>query len=478
MRISNNKILLGIILLISTVLNFYKLSELMMFIGDFGWFYISARDMLLTGTIPLVGIPSSHPWLHQGPLWTYMLAGAFSISNFHPVSGAYVTAGIGVLSVFLMYKVGRELFSQRVGLISSFLYATSPLIVIHARMPYHTAPIPFFMLLLLLSLYKWIKGNPFYFPFSIFLLSLLYNLELSTTSLWFILILLLVGGIWKKKTWVLRIANTKILLLSLVCFVFPMLPILIYDVQNGYPHTIKFAAWIGYRILRLFGFPSIHGLADTTNFSSFLTTSFTFYQRIVFLENSIVAGVIFLVSTGLLFLKLYHLFRKREHHIGYNLLAFVFLTTVAGYFVNKSPSEAHVPIFFPTIILIVALLFDHLMKKNRKYMFVSLIAIIVIAYLNSFTLLANDFLMGKEGGYGHTLANRLEVSQRIVKEAEKKDYQLVGNGAGSEFESFTMNYEFLTWWLGHGISQQNPTISFVITEFSDRIHIEKLSNKR
>lgn len=66
--------LLIAILIIGAFLRFDRLPQLVAFIGDQGWFYLSARDVLLSGNIPLVGITSSHTWLHQGPRWTYLLA--------------------------------------------------------------------------------------------------------------------------------------------------------------------------------------------------------------------------------------------------------------------------------------------------------------------------------------------------------------------------------------------------------------------
>lgn len=56
------------------------------FFGDIGWFYLSARDALLLGKFPLLGITASMTWLHQGPLWTYLLIPAFWLSDFHPLS--------------------------------------------------------------------------------------------------------------------------------------------------------------------------------------------------------------------------------------------------------------------------------------------------------------------------------------------------------------------------------------------------------
>src|SRR3990172_3783075 len=119
------------ILVVGAFLRLDRLGELMAFIGDQGWFYLSARDMLISGNIPFVGITSSHTWLHQGPLWTYMLAGALWISNFNPVSGAILTALGGTSSIFLIYKLGKEFFSKTFGLVAALVYATSPLIIIH-----------------------------------------------------------------------------------------------------------------------------------------------------------------------------------------------------------------------------------------------------------------------------------------------------------------------------------------------------------
>jgi len=170
------------ILLLSFFLRVYQLESQMMFIGDFAWFYLSARDLLLTHSIPLVGITSSQTWLHQGPLWTYMLAIVLKLFSFSPLSGGYLAAGIGVLSVAVVYQTGLELFSKKVGLICAFLFATSPLIIVFSRMPYHTSPIPLFITLLLLYTYRWLKKGPQYFPYVLLFCAILYNFELATFS--------------------------------------------------------------------------------------------------------------------------------------------------------------------------------------------------------------------------------------------------------------------------------------------------------
>ena len=148
------KFLLSCVLIIGAFLRFARLSTLMAFIGDQGWFYLSARDLLLTWNIPLVGITSSHTWLHQGALWTYMLAPILWLFNFNPVGGAYLAVVLGIISIIAIYIVGKDLSkNEETGLIAAFLFATSPLVIIHSRIPYHTAPIPLATLLFIFFMF-------------------------------------------------------------------------------------------------------------------------------------------------------------------------------------------------------------------------------------------------------------------------------------------------------------------------------------
>ena len=65
---------------------------------------------------------------------------------------AYFTAFLGALTIWLIYKVSKELFSEKIGLISAAIYATSPLIIANDRFAYHTSPIPFLLLFLFFCL--------------------------------------------------------------------------------------------------------------------------------------------------------------------------------------------------------------------------------------------------------------------------------------------------------------------------------------
>jgi len=452
-------LLVILIFTIGAFLRLYNIENFMPFIGDQGWFYLSAKGMVLDGQIPLVGISSSHPWLHQGPLWTYMLAGIFWLFGFNPLNGAYLTITLGILSILVVYIVGSEMFSRRVGLMSAILYATSPLVVIASRTPYHTSPIPLFTLLFIFSLYKFIKGNSNFFPLSILFLSILYNLELSTAILWFILFIVLIYGVWKKTEWVKKIISQKILIYSILAFVIPMIPILIYDFYNNFPQTIKFVIWIGYRILKFFGLASIHGESESISLNSMITFSFHFYQYLIFAASSIIAFVILVLSFGALFINIYHQFKKKIYQIGFILLFLWILISFIGYFVNKTSSEAYLPIFFPGIIYLVAFSFDKVMKI-KMFLIPVVFLVIMISLANSYFIISKEYFTDNRLNF----TKRLSVAKEIIKKSKGADYNLVGIGNGSQFESFTMNYEYLTWWLGHSPTKSPQKLKYAIYE--------------
>lgn len=430
----------------------------MPFIGDHGWFYLSARDMLVTGKIPLVGITSSHVWLHQGPVWTYLLAGVLFLFGFHPMSGAYLTNVLGITTLLLIYKVGSELFSKNVGMIASFLYATSPLIVMSDRTPYHTSPIPLFTLIFMYALCKWIKGGIIYFPLIMLSLAVLYNFELATSVLWFIFLPLLGFGLWKKKVWATNVLKPKIILFSLLALTLPMVPIFVYDLSHGFSQTVKFTAWIAYRTATL-------SFAQRTAMLDFFSHA---YQRLIFMANGFTALVIGIASLTWFIKKSIPILLKKVED-AHAILFLLIVVPLSGFFVNQTPSEAYLPIFFPTIILVTALFLTRLFLRNRT----ALLIIMAISLSNSSTLIANDYLMGKSPGYGAAFIDRMAIASSIVHSSKGKMYNLIGKGEGSEFETFTMNYEYLTWWLGHPPAKMKGEIRFVIEERNGKIYLEK-----
>lgn len=446
----------------------------MVFIGDHAWFYIAARDSILTGNIPLVGIPSSHPWLHQGPLWTYILIILLSISKFNPVSGAYFTSFLGVITVYILFLVGKEYFSKRTALIAAILYATSPLIIYHTRIPYHTAPIPFFVLIFLFSFRRWFTGDIKYFLLIILSLVCLYQLELATAYFWLIFVGFIIFAYFKKRKLLTHLSG-KYIFLSLLAFIIPMLPVILYDFTHRFPQTIGFIMWIGYKMLVVFGYPQLHPEIPSPSFYSFLQFVLKSNQQLIFLQNTIVALIITLISFFYFYKKLFYQLKTNQYKKNYILFSIIVTTSLLCFFVVKTPSDAYLPMLFPLVIFVIAFWFDSLFKI-RIIKNITIMSIVIISFVNSYTLLSRNFTLNTDSYYA-SFRERVSVAKKIVKEADGKEYNLVGRGEGSQFESYTMNYQYLTWWLGKGPSNKNEKLKFEISDTRKGIQVKKIVKK-
>lgn len=467
------------ILGISAFLNFYKLDKLMIFIGDQGWFYLSARDMLQTGIIPLVGIPSSHPWIHQGPLWTYMLAVALWIFKFNPVSGAYLTSFLGIVTVFILYTTSSFLFSKKIGIISAFLYATSPLIILSSRFAYHTSLIPLFVILYTLFLYKWIsEKKSLYFSLAILMLAILYNLELATVFLWLILFTLLIYGLFKKKAWAKVIFEKFALIRSVLFFIIPIIPMIIYDLNHGFVQTFGFLAWILYKLVNF-----LLSAKDLFDFTGILGYLFPFFynniQRLIFLKSGEISLLFFLSSIFFLIHSLYKLFIKKnlsdKYFMGYVILVLTLCTSVVSIFINKDVSDAYLPIFFPFAIIVLALFLDKL--SSRNFLYFGTLVLLVLGVTNVYTLINNEYNYEKHQSK-ITFTDRINVAKNIVISSSGKEYNIVGRGWLGEFKSYVMNYEYLTWLLGHAPSIKNENLKIYLSESATELKIESVTIER
>lgn len=464
------KITLVVILLFGSFLLFYRLLELMPFIGDQGWFYLAARNGIFSGSVPLIGVASSHPWLHQGAFWTYLLMIIFPLTHFNPFAPGVFTAGIGVFTIFLVYLFGKHMFNQTVALSAAFLYATSPLIIVIAREPYHTSLIPLLVLLFIYAFYRWLNGSVTYFPVTIFLIACLYNFEIATLPFTFILLLTLFYSIWKRLHFVRALVSKKILSLSFLAWFVPMLPMLIYDSTHGFPQTLKFILWLGYRFARLFGYPDIHGDIIYTPLEPFLPFTARQLQRLLFLPNQLIAVIFFIIIFVTISFYMYHVIKKKKKDVALVSLYLCFAVPFGSYIIFHTSSDAYWPMLIPPIIFVCAYAIYRLLFIKKMFV-QGILLLIFVGSVNAYLVINQSYFM-HSGNY--PLAQRIEISKQIITQANGKKYTIIGKGPGSQFDSFTMNYEYLTWWLGNPSSKDNKTIKIQVEENNTRVSVRRI----
>lgn len=442
----------------------YKIGSLMPFYGDIAWFYISAKDFLQGSGFPLVGITSSHIWLHQGPLWTYLLSFSLWLGNYDPLAGGYLSIIIGIVTVYFVYLFGKIVFSVRVGVISATLYATSPLITLNARTPYHTTLIPLVTLLYFLSLYMWMNGSKKYFCYIPLLLTVLYNFELATVTLVIPFMLIIFYGLFKKKNFIKSIERVDVIK-AITLGMLPMVPVIIYDFGHGFKQTIIFTGWIFFTFFK--GFYNLFiGNSAHIQDSSVLEFIYNSFRTLIFYRSGVIALSI-VVITLLLTIKELFVYQKLRTFQAHLLILLWFLLCVGVFILNGVASDAYLLQIFPAVFIIIALGLNFIYSNFTK-LAVSLIALIVLFNVKS--TLNHNFFMGINENI--TLESRENVTRNIISNSLSQRFILKGDGDGSQFRSFTMPYEYLLWYRGHPVNSSAKQ-TFLIKEDRGEIYLSK-----
>lgn len=456
------------ILLISLFLNLYKINSTMLFIGDSARDYLAARDMLLTHTIPLVGIKSSVVWLHQGPISVYLIGIAFLVSHFSPIAPAVLYGIIGVISTYLIFILGKTFFNKTVGLLASLFYATSPLIVVNARMPYHTSSIPLFASLFFLILYKVSNGSRKLLFFLFLTFGFLLQVELSNGVLLILLIALfiLIKPKFKKKD----------IILSLCGFLFGVLPFILYDLAHKFVYSVGFPLWVLNRI-RLF-----FGITNTQNSTTMHVPDalFRIYQQ--------VAGVIFPASLFIVWLAITLVFAVvlfnskrllKTKSRGLLLVLLWLIVPLIGFIMHASPGPAYFPLLFPVISLIIGYAFFRLSKISK----IILLIFIFGCFINVYTIVLNGYFIPTLQTYnslppfsynlGLSIDVSSDIAKFIVKNSRGQAVNIKSGGFAVKFPTSVDTYKYLVWYYGGKIADTSKVMYII---YLDKNEIPKSQN--
>lgn len=165
-----NNLLIVLILFVAAIIRLYHIDGYMTFLGDEGRDAIAIYNIilgigsLLHGNIhlaekqlTLLGPTASVGGFFMGPAYYYIVAPFFFLFGYTPVGASVMVTLLGVISVWLVYKIGTEFFNKKAGLIAALLYTFSPLVIIYSRSSWNPNVMPFFTLVTLYSLYKAVK---------------------------------------------------------------------------------------------------------------------------------------------------------------------------------------------------------------------------------------------------------------------------------------------------------------------------------
>lgn len=432
-----SSILIGILLL-SLFLRIYRVDEYLTFLGDEG------RDVLvvkhiLDGDLTLLGPTASVGGFFLGPIYYYMMAPFLLLFNYNPVGPAVMVALFGAATVFLVYRIAKDFFGVKEGLVSAFLYAISPLVITYSRSSWNPNVVPFFTILMLYVLYKSIINKSWKLLLaSGVLFGILLQLHYLATFLAVIVFFYVLLSSLSQAGMSLK--SFKELLKRYVLFSFGTLigwfPFLLFELRHGFQNfqsIFKFVFSSG----DTGGNEKYLEIASNVFFRVFGRLLITF-PRVEDLEkyNSEILqawGVgVWMVAAMCIAISAYALWKsyKRKNNVFYQqllLLLWLFVGVILFGFYKKPIYDYYLGFLYPVPFLLLAGLLYYLFKLGKIVVVLAWLGVIGLSVLS---LVYNPF---RTPG-NHQLAQVRGIAEFILEKTNGAPYNfaVISDGGNSD----------------------------------------------
>lgn len=138
------KTILILILVIGFFLRVYRIFDLMGFYFDQGRDAKIIWDLWHSHKFFLIGPTTGIEGIFLGPFYYYLIAPAYLLGGGSPVLPAIELALINIAGIYLVYKIGKDFFNEKAGLIAAFLLVFSNRLVQDHRWLSNPTPLPLF----------------------------------------------------------------------------------------------------------------------------------------------------------------------------------------------------------------------------------------------------------------------------------------------------------------------------------------------
>ena len=445
----NPLVLLALIVLIGGILRFWNLSEYLYFNLDEERDLFIIRRILVDHRPTLIGgaVPGG---IYLAPGYFYITAIFAWLVGMNPVGLGIVAAILGTLSIPLIYLAGKKLFDKNVGLIASFLYATSYLVVIYNKIYWPLIFAPIVTILVYFCLFKIVVSKKQKWFLGLFA-SLTLGIQSDPATFSLILLSIIILFLYKVSL------KTKYFLWGIGFLIIAHLPLVVFDLRHDFLNLraiLKFFTGTqggsgGIDPVRAFnGAPLL-----IENFSRLILTGkpHEVAQQIspcpVYFdlrEANIIYPALFLSFAAIVYL--IHKFIT-THHFGLRILTLHLVIVVLGVlfynlFFPGYTYEWFFYVFFPSFILI----FSFFLADLKKYSSIILVGMIVsvVGVLNVHAIMngTNQF------GY----KNKNDAVQWSINKVGDYDFSVDSIGACFDWGG----YRYLFWY-----KNADPVTSYI-----------------
>jgi 4-amino-4-deoxy-L-arabinose transferase-like glycosyltransferase len=367
---------MALLLAVALFTRLWNFSGTFQFLGDQGRDAIVVKHLIKDADPILIGPVTSTGNMYLGPLYYYAMAPFLWLTYPSPLGPAYAVAVLSIITIWLMFRIGKAMFGEPTALIATAFLTISAAIIAYSRFSWNPNPEPFFGLLLIWTVWKAKQSSAWWWILTAVWISILIQLHyvtLLTLPATGVIWLWDVVGTWQQHNWPRLRQLFLSLVLGAVIFVAFLSPLILFDLRHQGINWKSFqnfmfqddgalvsSATKADRLLK--SIRELHGRSLQALFEPHLGQHRT-------TNTLLLVGVI----VGMLVL----LFRgktKNPHLLGHQILAIFFMTSVSGLALFRGSVYIHYlaylfPISFFMIASVLTLLWEKLWGKPLVLLF-------------------------------------------------------------------------------------------------------------
>ena len=348
-----------LIVLLAIFLRLYQLQTRTLFDADQEEIAFKAKE-ILSGNPVLLGPKTSLGGFSIGPGFSYVWAVFSLILKENPIAGAYASVFLGILFIVGIYIVGKNIFSNKVGIVFSLVATLSGSLIAWDQSPW--APSLFYVSELVIFYGVYLsKKNKIGLPLVVLGLALAFQSHFAV----FLLILPIITYFLIYKP----LFDKKTLLLSLLIGFVGVLPILLYDTLHDF---VNFN-----RLMSVFSL-GVSGVAPSK-----LKLIYTLVQNSVnVLATSMPVFLRYIIFALLIMVVLFGVVKDKKYRsVNVLSLLFIFVPLIEFMFYKSNFSEYYLMTVVVPFIFVLGYVFS---KIKSNVLMITILMLFAIPNLFSF----------------------------------------------------------------------------------------------
>lgn len=425
-----------LVLLLATFVRFWNIPNSVQFLGDQGRDALIVSKIFKNHDLVFIGPVTSVGNMYLGPLYYYFMVPFLMLSYPSPLGPVYAVAFLGLLTIYLMYVLGKEMVGERAALFAATLMAFSAIVVSFTRFSWNPNPAPLISLLMIYAIFKAIKSDVKYWAIVILLFSVLIQLHyltlLSSAGIGLIWLWQLISRFNDKKLVKKMFFATAV---GAVIFFTSILPLVLFDLKHD---ALNFKAFQNI----LVGEDSFE--QTSTDLKGRLSEYVRDTQKearhilvdIPLGQNNQINLVFLAIILILLFLNFRELKvdQRKKYKYGINIIfTFLFSGIFLIGFYQHTIYDHYVAYLFPITFLTLGITGDYLYKKGILGKFLILV---FIFFFLKYNLPLMKIVMSDTGGRIVDIQRAVDTITSRVKQNEKYNIILLTGTGDIEGQNY------------------------------------------